>query len=122
MFDHQMLPAHFQSPSWEQDIRHPKLVKLLAFWEARRHGRPVPLRKDMLPEDMGEWIGNLGIFGVEREPLRFRYRLVGQMIVDYDGQNFTGRYLDELLAPDLKPGILSQYEQCVRRAEPVAVH
>ena len=33
---------------------------------------------------------------MERDPLRFRYRLVGTRIVEYNDQEFTGRYLGEI--------------------------
>jgi hypothetical protein len=33
------------------------------------------------------------VLQVERDPLRFRYRLVGTRVVDFNHQDFTGRYL-----------------------------
>lgn len=44
--------------------------------------------RDVLP-----WIT---IADVEHGPLRFRYRLVGTRIVEYNHQEFTGKYLGEV--------------------------
>jgi hypothetical protein len=40
-----------------------------------------------------ELLPNMVIMDVEREPLRFRYRLVGTRVVEFNNLEFTGRYL-----------------------------
>lgn len=41
---------------------------------------------------------NLLVVEVEPDPFRIRYRLVGTRVAQFTGFDFTGRYLDELIA------------------------
>lgn len=69
--------------------QHPKLQALLAFWNARRNGRPMPGRRDFRAEDLYPWMGNLALNDVQHDPLRIRARLVGTRIVEYEGTDYT---------------------------------
>ncbi|EWY40666.1 hypothetical protein N825_35085 [Skermanella stibiiresistens SB22] len=65
-------------------------------------------------------MGNLAIVGVEGDPRRFRLRLIGTEVVYYDGADFTGRFLDEVLNPPIDRIVLAQYEDCAATAKPMA--
>lgn len=100
----------------------PKLVALQDLWQSKLNGRDLPLRSDIPPEELKQWMGNLALCEVEPDPLRFRLRLVGTRIRDYDGADYTGRYLDEVLSPAIRPIVLSQWRRCVESRRPVLVH
>jgi hypothetical protein len=76
--------------------RDSRLQRLLAYWGERRGARAMPARADIDPLDFPYILGNVVLFGVEREPLRFRIRLQGTAFVQYLGFDLTGKTLDEL--------------------------
>ncbi|QJE72911.1 PAS domain-containing protein [Aerophototrophica crusticola] len=96
----------------------PQLQSLLSFWESLRKGRELPSRQDFRPEDLGPWMGHLGLVAVEHGG-RFRVRLSGTTIVEYDGEDFTGRYLDEAVPPAAYQEILRPYRQVLETRQPV---
>lgn len=69
---------------------------LFELWRARCAPGRLPARADFDPRDMPELLPYITIFDIERDPLRFRVRLVGTAIVEAMGVDTTGRYLDEL--------------------------
>jgi PAS domain len=94
------------------DIDVPELAALLRLWEARRPSLGLPRRADFTPEVLQPWLGNVGILDVERHPLRFRIRLAGTVLTGLYGQDYTGRYLEEVV-PDLRPHV-----RCAETGEP----
>jgi len=70
------------------------LARGLAYWESKRRGRRMPARRDIDPAEMLDLLPNVMLVDVVREPLDFRYRLIGTAIVahmrhDYTGQRFS---------------------------------
>lgn len=53
----------------------------------------IPLRSDFDPTELRDLLPNILIVDVEHDPLRFRYRLVGTRVVEFNSQEFTGLYL-----------------------------
>lgn len=94
--------------------------RLYQFWKQRTGERRLPSRRDFLAEEFKDWMGHIAIVDVLSNPRRFRLRLVGTEVTFYDGADFTGRRLDEVLAPAIRPVILRQYDQCVDEARPYA--
>jgi len=73
------------------------LEQLFAYWSSRRRGRPFPARADIDPIDIPSLLEHLLLVDVLRDPLDFRYRLVGGHIVDHAGRNVQGRTIRELM-------------------------
>ncbi len=75
--------------------------QLWSWWSAAdRHAVP-PRRKDFDPTEVPRALGNITIFDVERDPWRFRVRIVGTRIVEETGRDTAGVYLDELESAEL---------------------
>ena len=75
-------------------IDSPRIKRFYDYWNARRAAPDfVPLRADFDPADLRELLPNIVIMEVERSPLRFRYRLVGTRVVEFNNLDFTGLYL-----------------------------
>jgi hypothetical protein len=75
-------------------IDSPLIHRFHEYWRVKLTAPNVlPLRTDFDPAELRELLPNLVIIDIEREPLRFRYRLVGTRVVDFNGVEFTGRYL-----------------------------
>lgn len=75
-------------------IDSPRVHRFRDYWEARRREQSVvPLRAEVDPTELRELLPNVVIIEVGQEPLRFRYRLVGTRVVEFNKQDFTGLYL-----------------------------
>lgn len=104
------------------DLRDRKLADLLGYWRARRHGRALPLRRDLLPEEMGALLGRIALIEVEPQRGDFRFRLVGTRLRAVLGADLTGQSLQRLAPPHLeallrnycRAAIAEQAPQCVQ--------
>ena len=74
----------------------PVLAAALAYWRRRRAARAMPRRRDIDPTEIPRLLPHLQLIEVHDGGARFRYRLVGTALVAAYGQEYTGRYLDEL--------------------------
>ena len=66
------------------------------WWSAAEKHAVPPRREDFDPVDFPRALGNITIFDVERDPWRFRVRIVGTRIVEETDRDTTGVYLDQL--------------------------
>lgn len=96
----------------------PVLGPALTYWAAKRGGRPMPRKRDIDPTEMpAKIVPNLQLIDVIDGGARFRYRLIGTATVDAYGEDFTGRYPDEMFPADLRDFIHGIYRQvCVEQA------
>ena len=102
-------PASFESempkPTVSLDLselKSPRIHRLHGYWQHQRdkRGGKLPRRGDIAPDQIRDLLPNIMIVDVERDPMRFRYRLVGTRVVEYNGVEFTGRYLGEIGWPE----------------------
>lgn len=75
----------------------PELCTLLRYWLSVHPRVALPGRRHFDPTEVPAALGNLVLTTVEREPYRFRIRLMGTAVVRAFGKDFTGMYLDEAL-------------------------
>ncbi|HEV2549391.1 MAG TPA: PAS domain-containing protein [Stellaceae bacterium] len=76
------------------EITHPTLVAIYRYWNDKRRGRAMPQRADIDPTEIVRLLPYVFMVGVERDPLRFKYRLIGTAICEFLGRDFTGRTVD----------------------------
>jgi hypothetical protein len=73
------------------------LQDALTYWESKRAGRAMPARRDLDPvleiPKLLQWVV---LVDVLRDPLDFRFRLIGTGIVDKSRSNHTGKLFSEL--------------------------
>ncbi|MDE2229333.1 MAG: PAS domain-containing protein [Alphaproteobacteria bacterium] len=100
-------------------IRNARLQRLLADWEARRHGREFPARADFTPHDFRYLIGNLSLLDVLYEPLRFRYRVHASNLAQRMGAEMTGKWIDEIPNPRHAAAARSHFAEVIERRAPV---
>ena len=100
-------------------ITSPRIQRLYAYWQQRcaQRGGDLPARSDIAPDQIRDLLPNIMIVDVERSPLRFRYRLVGTRVVEYNGIEFTGRYLGEIGWPE-EQGMIESYSSVVNDRRP----
>ena len=99
-------------------IRSDVLRRLVAHWRQICRGRRMPARADFDPLEVRFAVGYLSLIAVERDPLRFYFRLDGTKQVELFGIDCTGRYLDEAMPADHTGLATASYRAVVERAEP----
>lgn len=86
----------FTSGPTSQETESGKIDRIVAYWEGVRGARRMPSRADIDPADLVGLLGNLMLLDVLRDPLDFRYRLIGTEI-DYHSQGaYTGQRISEI--------------------------
>ena len=108
-------------PVWTA-IEHNRsqMVRALhAWWLAHRGPSGIPDRRDLDPTALRALLPNMFIAEIEPAPFRIRYRLVGTKAVWNTGYDFTGRYLDELLAPEAEVPWMDYYRIVYESREPL---
>ncbi len=106
--------------AFRKRIRHPNLVRLFDYWRARRRGS-FPGRDDIDPLEFKFALGNVTLIDVLREPLRFRFRLVGSLMAQRMGWDLTGKMADEVPDIEYRSGLLDAYRQIVLGRAPSTV-
>lgn len=102
-------------------INEPRLLQLLDYWLSKCAGGRLPARADVDPLEMRFILGNLILVDVLRDPLRFRYRLVGVNIGVNLGFKSTGGMLDQHPDPTFRRVAMEHYSQVATFGLPLAV-
>jgi hypothetical protein len=76
--------------------RHEELRQLYAYWLDKRGDRRAPSRADIDPVELARLLPHVVLLDVERDPLRFRFRLVGTTVAKGFNVDPTGTYFDEI--------------------------
>jgi len=101
-------------------VRSQRVHRLHKYWRSKAGAQgSVPRRSDIDPTELPDLLPNLMLVDVERNPLRFRYRLVGTRIVDFAYHDFTGMYLDEAGWKEVE-GFTRAYTDAVTERKPTA--
>lgn len=80
-----------------------RFEQALAYWQAKRGARPMPSRRDLDPPfEIPHLLPQLVLIEVGRDPLDFRYRLVGTAVTRCAGRDPTGMRFADL--PHRQPG------------------
>ncbi len=87
------VPAGISSPDSLPSGIHRDLYSL---WLGKCAPGQLPGRADFDPREMPRLLPFVTLIDVERDPLRFRIRLVGTAVVAATGLDMTGRYLEEM--------------------------
>jgi hypothetical protein len=83
-------------------IEYPELISPLlregyTYWRGKRGDRTFPARRDFDPlMEIPKLARNMMLLDVLRDPLDFRYRLIGDKLRDHMGENWVGRRWSEI--------------------------
>jgi len=77
------------------DNCHPKVRAIVDYWLSIHPKKGLPGRQHFDPRCVPKLLSNIWLIDVVRDPLRFRFRLFGSRIVDYAGEDNTGKWVDE---------------------------
>jgi len=104
------MPTRDRLPTPIDDVRELKDVRLrmlLDLWRAASRQGVMPSRDFIDPGRLGDLMGWIFLYRVDRDPLRFLYMLCGQKIVRRLGLDLTGTYVDEYPQPEARAGVLA---------------
>jgi hypothetical protein len=86
---------------------HPFVRRFYEYWLAVAPPGRLPGREHIKPEELVPLLPRIWMLDVFRDPLRFRYRLVGTEIVRSVHRELTGMWLDEAQPESVRNPILS---------------
>lgn len=94
------------------------LADMVAYWESKRRGRPMPSRGDIDPLELRDHLGYIVLINIIGEPARFQYRLVGTSIVQEIDRDSTGRFVDEIYSSDRSEALTGFFRYLVKEKCP----
>ncbi|MDO8420837.1 MAG: PAS domain-containing protein [Parvibaculum sp.] len=93
---------------------------LLAYWQSKCRQELLPGRKDIDPIEIPRLMSDVVIVDVLRDPLDFRYRLVGTHVVAMIGSERTGKRMREVFTPEAISESEILIERLISTRAPVA--
>lgn len=100
------------------EFANPKLRRLYGDWTSRLRGRAMPARRDFDILDLQYIVGDLQLLAVERNPLRFRFRVHATNATTRIGFDLTGRTVDDYPDPDYRAMVNGLYAGVVEARAP----
>jgi len=81
----------------------PRLRDFFEYWRSKAPPGRLPGRQHLDPLDIPRLLPHIAMFDVVRNAgvPRFRFRLMGTGVVQLMGDDYTGRWVDETMAPDV---------------------
>ena len=92
---------------------------VFAYWQRVRGARSMPARADIDPADLVAVLPHLILLDVQREPLDFRYRLIGSLVADYSAEH-TGKWMSSIPHQAPPSRIWSACQTVVETGEPMS--
>jgi hypothetical protein len=101
---------------WDRPPPTPLLRSVLAYWESRRAGRDMPARADLDPLHIPKLLPRIMLFDVLRDPLDFRYRLIGTGVCERLEHDTTGMRMSDF-PKKAAPSVIYRFasDLCARR-------
>jgi len=106
---------------WSLNIAAAQLGELVNYWMARRRTRDMPSRADLDPADLRLLLRHVFLVDVLRDPLAFRYRLVGTNIVRVAGRDVTGLHVADAVPKRLRHAYVELYTAVAENRAPLRV-
>jgi hypothetical protein len=97
-------------------MRSARCAALMGYWNTMRGDRLFPSRDDIDPGAIKRLLPHIMLTGIEYNPFRVFYRLVGTEIVRFAKFDFTGCYADALQFQDTEGTDWSVYYRAVVEA------
>lgn len=98
---------------------HPMVRRFYDYWLSVAPPGRLPGRQHVAPEDLVPLLPRLWLIDVYRDPLRFRYRLVGTAVVKSVGRELTNKWLDEVQPQSMRnPAVRDRYRFVAETGRP----
>jgi hypothetical protein len=96
----------------------PRFKEAFAYWQSKLAGRLMPSRRDIDPVEIPRLLPYVMLVDVLRDPLDFRYRLIGTEVRDILHGDYTGKRYSEVPGKGAGSVVWSHYETVVVRKQP----
>jgi hypothetical protein len=96
----------------------PVLAEALAYWQSKRAGRSMPARRDLDPIQIPKLLPHIELVQIMPDG-RSRYRVVGTILVNAFGRDYTRKYADELFDGPRGETIVAQHRAVCIAAQPI---
>lgn len=106
------------SPDFTLDFRCDTIRQLHKYWNRKRGDRAMPRRADIDPVEIPRLLPYVSLIGVEHEPFRLFYRLIGTHITQAVGRDSTGRYFDEIYEGKILDDMARRFSTVVKAKTP----
>jgi hypothetical protein len=103
----------FDPASGLPPMRSMRCVAMVKYWQALRGDRLFPGRDDIDPGAIKNLLPHIMLTGIEHNPFRVFYRLVGTEIVRFARFDFTGCYADALQFQDTEGADWAEFYRAV---------
>ncbi len=101
------------------NFRSDKVRQLHRYWDSKRASRAMPQRPDIEPTEIPTLLPHIALIGVEAEPRRLYYRLIGTHITEALGRDRTGKYFDEAFQGRMLEDITRVYDEVIASCAPI---
>ncbi len=103
-------------------VNSDRLSRLFRFWKEIRGPQGLPSRADFAPEQLGFILGQINIVDVLRDPVNFRYRLIGTRLEEAGRRGDQGKTLDQVEPASYRDMITKTFRQVVDCKQPLCQH
>ena len=108
---------------YQARIVDPQIRRFVAYWRDKRGGASYPPRAVLDPLDFRYVLGDVVIIDANRPRAvggawQFRYRLIGENVVDRDGYNLTNKTLEDLPEPEYRERIRTTWTEVCQTGAP----
>lgn len=100
-------------------IKDSQLLHLYRYWLEMRGVASMPPRAAFEPSSVKRLLPNLILLDVEVATGRLLVRVLGTRVATIYGQDYTGRFLDEIDFGSGTPAVMEDYGTCAREGRPV---
>lgn len=107
------------TPDPDLNFDNPRLADLLRYWRDKRGERLLPAHGDIDPIELKAHLGLLYFVDVEREPRRYRFRMIGTAIVATLGRDMSGRYFEDIYPDDILADTVEGFDWIVEHRAPL---
>jgi len=101
------------------DFRSDQVRALHRYWDSKRAGRAMPQRADIEPTEIPSLLPHIALIGVENDPRRLYYRLIGTHITEALGRDNTGKYFEEAFQGQMLEDITRVYDAVITSCTPI---
>jgi hypothetical protein len=94
----------------------------LDYWDSKRAGRHMPARRDIEPTEILELLPFVVLIDVERNPIDFRYRLMGTAVAARFGHDHTGTRFSALSQQSQGSEVWKTATRILQEKRPIVSH
>jgi hypothetical protein len=99
-------------------IDDPGIAHVFELWNRRRGAHALPPRGAIKPEELKPVLGKVNLLTVQRDPLRFVFRVRGSVIANLHDRDMTGRDVAEMQPPEYRDMLIRHYTEAVGSVAP----